>query len=83
MESNCAPVKPPASDRKMKQPYVFTQPQRINEFISAVVLSGTVLSGNGSVLLSLQVLLLCLGKALLQVCLNLSSQQTGADICLM
>lgn len=86
MESHCAPIKPPKSDRKMKQAYFFIQPQRINEFITAAVcvfLSETILSGNDSVLALLQILLLCLGKVLLQVCLNLSSQQTGANICLM
>lgn len=35
MESHCAPVKNPKSDRNMKQS--FTQPLRMNEFITLVL----------------------------------------------
>lgn len=46
-------------------------------------LSVTAHRGNDSAPVLLQILLLCLGKVLLQVRLNLSSQQTGANVCLM
>lgn len=87
MESHCAPIKHPKSDRKLKHLNFFTQPPRMNEYITVVVCAFCPRQfyqvGNDSVLVLLQIPLLCLGKVLLQVGLILSSQQTGANICLM
>lgn len=71
----------------MKQPEFFHTARRMNEFITVVVYAFCLRQyyqvGNDSVLVLLQIPLLCLGKVLLQVCLILSSQQRGANICWM